>query len=313
MLPDLQVWRALCNELAFGRGAVLVAVVEHRGSSPGRAGWLMAVGQGGWLAGTTGGGPAEQQVLKRAADMARAGILDPVLVTQIHRAGAEHASGMLCGGEQMLALVPLSPADGRRVAVVIGALTAGHTLTWTITAGGLSVPGAAPEGFTTHDGQWSYRHSSGPSHRVVIVGAGHVGAALARVLVPLGFWVSGVDERPGAELVGVADEFSWSRRGYEELADVVPPGERTFVTIATHSPDRDAAALAALAGVQLGYLGVLGSRAKLAHLPDTARVHAPMGLGIGSHTPQEIAVSVAAELVAVRSAQAAQRGAMPVS
>lgn len=82
---------------------------------------------------------------------------------------------------------------------------------------------------------------------------------------------------------------------------MVPAGDRTFVVGAAHAPDRDVAAVAALGGVRLGYLGVPGSRAKLAQLPGHPCLEAPMGLPIGSHTPEEIAVSVAARLVGVRS------------
>ena len=94
-------------------------------------------------------------------------------------------------------------------------------------------------------------------------------------------------------------------RSYADLAQVVPAGERTLVTITTHAPDRDAVAFDALRELPLGYLGLLGSRAKIVRLlggrPQQPHLHAPMGLPIGSHTPEEIAVSVAAELVAVRS------------
>ena len=76
----------------------------------------------------------------------------------------------------------------------------------------------------------------------------------------------------------------------------------------THSHERDAAALHALAGRPFGYLGLLGSRHKLSQLlageeqPDC--LHAPMGLPIGSHTPEEIAVSIAAQMVRVRNLKA---------
>ncbi|HSN44617.1 MAG TPA: XdhC family protein, partial [Propionibacteriaceae bacterium] len=86
---------------------------------------------------------------------------------------------------------------------------------------------------------------------------------------------------------------------YDELSSVVTPGAETFVLIAAHQPSRDLAAVEAVTGLDLGYLGVLGSRSKVAHLALGSSVHAPMGLPIGSHTPDEIAISVAAELIAV--------------
>ena len=74
----------------------------------------------------------------------------------------------------------------------------------------------------------------------------------------------------------------------------------------THSHERDAVALAALEPLELGYLGLLGSRAKVRRIVGDREMpawfHAPMGVPIGSATPAEIAVSIAAEMVAVRSA-----------
>ncbi len=301
VLPERRVWRALRHELTQGRPAVLVVVVAHTGSSPGRTGWLMAVGRGGWLAGTTGGGAAEAQVVSWVVDLLREPEPAPRLVNQTHRSGAANASGLLCGGEQVVALIPLATASAAQLGHVDAALTRGDTVTWTITPHGWTLGGTGDDGFTRDGRGWVHTQTSGPSHRVVVVGAGHVGSALARVLVPLGFKVSVVDERPGAavRLADLAHDVVVVP--YENLRAVVTPSERTFAVIATHAPDRDAAAVAALADVALGYLGVLGSRAKLAHVPDVPHLVAPMGLPIGSHTPEEIAVSVAAQLVAARS------------
>jgi xanthine/CO dehydrogenase XdhC/CoxF family maturation factor len=77
------------------------------------------------------------------------------------------------------------------------------------------------------------------------------------------------------------------------------------------TPARDQAALGALAGLKLGYLGVLGSPAKLRRIGVPGRVHAPMGQPIGSHTPEEIAVSVAAELL--QTLRQARRAAVPTA
>lgn len=308
LLPELRVWRALAAEVAQGLPAVLVAVVAHAGSSPGRTGWLMAVGRGGWLAGTTGGGAAEEQAIQRASGLLAQGEPKHRLLTQTHRTGSEDASGLLCGGEQVLALVRLTPSCAALLATLDRALTRGDTSSWTISPDGLR-PGGSNVEFTQDDDGWSYTQVSGPTHHVVVVGAGHVGQALARTLIPLGFRVSVVDERPGAaaRLADLAHDVV--EQPYEQLAAVVPVGERTLVAVATHAPERDAAAVAALGDLPLGYLGVLGSRAKLATLTGAAHLRAPMGLPIGSHTPEEIAVSVAAELVALRT----QRGATPVS
>ncbi len=137
-----------------------------------------------------------------------------------------------------------------------------------------------------------------------VIGAGHVGSALGGLLVGLDFRVVLVDERPG---LPVDDTAAHERlvRPYEELARVVVAGPTSFAAIMTHSHERDAVALAALEPLELGYLGLLGSRAKVRRIVGDRETppwfHAPMGVPIGSTTPAEIAVSIAAEMVAVRS------------
>lgn len=280
-LPELLVCQALLGELDRGRPTVVAAVVSHTDGSPGRTGWIMAVGQDGWLAGTVGGGAAEEAAVRRGLALLDTGAARTVRLTQTHRPDAEHASGLLCGGEQLLALAPLADASRHGLRAAIDALERGERFTWS-PAEDVSV-------------------MLGPTHRVVVVGAGHVGQALAPLLVRLGFRVDVIDERAGAaaRLQGAAHAVH--TLAYEDLADVVPPGEDTFVVVATHAPDRDVAAVAALAGTPLAYLGVLGTPSKLANLPGRPELEVPAGLPVGSHTPNEIALSVAARLVALRS------------
>ena len=150
-----------------------------------------------------------------------------------------------------------------------------------------------------------------PAPRLVVIGAGHVGQQVARLAAHVGFRVQVVDDRekfasaerfPDAE-VTVADLPDWLHRA--EL----PPS--AFVVIVTRGHRHDLDALRALVARDLRYLGLIGSRAKVARLFDALaaesmppecleRVHAPIGLDIGAVTPTEIAVSIVAELIGVR-------------
>ncbi|MCC7241800.1 MAG: XdhC family protein [Acidobacteria bacterium] len=146
-----------------------------------------------------------------------------------------------------------------------------------------------------------------------VFGAGHVGYYLARVASEAGFEVHVVDDRaafanrerfPFAASVTVDDIPTWL------VQAALPPSAYAVVVTRGHRHDLDA--LAALVPRELRYLGLIGSRAKVARIYDQllggrhasleqlSRVHAPIGLDIGAVTPQEIAVSIAAELVAVR-------------
>ena len=151
-----------------------------------------------------------------------------------------------------------------------------------------------------------------PAPPLYIVGAGHVGWHLARMAAEAGFRIHVIDDRekfanaerfPAAENIEVDDIGAWLHRA--EL----PPGGYAVVVTRGHTHDFEA--LRALAARELRYVGLIGSRAKIARIFDALeaegmpaeclrRVHAPIGLDIGAITPAEIAVAILAELIAIR-------------
>ena len=151
-----------------------------------------------------------------------------------------------------------------------------------------------------------------PSPELYVIGAGHVGFHLARLAADVGFRVHVIDDRekfanrerfPEATEVVVDDIPSWIDRAN------LPP--HAYAVIVTRGHTNDLEALRALAPRELRYLGLIGSRAKVARIYDALladqvapatleKVHAPIGLDIGAVTPQEIAVSILAELIAVK-------------
>jgi len=164
-----------------------------------------------------------------------------------------------------------------------------------------------------------------PSPELFVIGAGHVGFHLARLAHEVGFRVHVVDDRekfanrerfPQAAQVIVEDIPAWIAR------TSLPP--HAYAVIVTRGHTNDLEALRALAPRELRYLGLIGSRAKVARIyeqlvedsiPADAlkHVHAPIGLDIGAVTPQEIAVSILAELIAVKHGKMAGRKAGELS
>ena len=149
-----------------------------------------------------------------------------------------------------------------------------------------------------------------PSPRLFVIGAGHVGFYLAKLASDIGFQIHVVDDRekfanserfPGAN-VTVESIPEWLHRAE------IPPA--SYVVVVTRGHQHDLDAMRALAARDLKYLGLIGSRAKVARIYDALleegmppeclqRVHAPIGLEIGAVTPAEIAVSILAELIAI--------------
>jgi xanthine dehydrogenase accessory factor len=164
-----------------------------------------------------------------------------------------------------------------------------------------------------------------PSPELYIIGGGHVGYHLARLAHEVGFRVHVVDDRekfanrerfPTAEEVVADDIPTWL------AAATLPP--HAYAVIVTRGHTNDLEALRALAPRELRYLGLIGSRAKVARVYDAltadgvpaeqlTRIHAPIGLDIGAVTPQEIAVSILAELIAVKHGKIAGRDAAELS
>ena len=164
-----------------------------------------------------------------------------------------------------------------------------------------------------------------PSPELYVIGAGHVGYHLATMAQDVGFQVHVVDDR---------EKFA-SRERFPNASEVVNEDipawlERTklpshaYVVIVTRGHTNDLDALRALAPRELRYLGLIGSRAKVARISDQLlsegmqpdvlkQVHAPIGLDIGAVTPQEIAVSILSELIAVKHGKIKSRDASEMS
>lgn len=164
-----------------------------------------------------------------------------------------------------------------------------------------------------------------PSPELYVLGAGHVGAHLATMAAQAGFEVHVVDDRekfanaerfPTAAEVVADDIPAWLSR------TAIPP--HAYVVVVTRGHTNDLEAMRGLITRELRYLGLIGSKAKVARISDQLiadgvdpallrQVHAPIGLDIGAVTPAEIAVSILAELVAVKHGRIRSRDAADLS
>jgi xanthine dehydrogenase accessory factor len=164
------------------------------------------------------------------------------------------------------------------------------------------------------DGRLTFIEPLLPLPRLVIAGAGHVGRAVARLGKLLDFSVTVIDDRPEfacAENVPEADEIIVGDIGESVRRVEDSPGN--YFVIVTRGHRNDAEALRAAVRRPAAYVGMIGSGRKIeimrgeflengwATAEEWAKVHAPIGLEIGSKTVEEIAVSIAAELVLVRA------------
>ncbi|RSK36006.1 XdhC family protein [Hymenobacter metallilatus] len=314
---DMLVWQHAAVNLRAGIPVALLCVLQSVGSSPGRQGFKMTVTAGS-LAGSIGGGIMEHKFVELARTLLRQPGFAPVLRHQVHRREApSNRSGMICSGEQWVLLLPLSAADLPVISRVKQQLRGpGRSRLWLTARGGVQVEELAPPGphcSVQLGSDWAYSEQIGFRDQATIVGAGHVALALSRVLASLEFDLTVLDDRPGLN-THLLNPFAHYKRTvqYEQLPQEIPAGPHQYVILMTFGYRSDLVALRALLQHPVRYLGVMGSQAKIAEMmavlraegvseQDLARVHAPIGLPINSRTPEEIAISIAAELIRERN------------
>lgn len=297
LLPLLET---LVADVDAGRPVALCAVLATKGSTPQHPGAAMLVRADYSTVGTLGGGCVEAAVRQRAFEHLQRGearLMDFVLD---HDYGWD--DGLICGGRMFIGCQPVTAAN---VAPYRAALAPARR----------REPAAVP--ITVCDeaaGEHAYRIHLETPPTLFIAGAGHVGQALARLAVELDFHVVVIDDR--AEFAAPHRFDPRVELRVDPIAAALaeyPLDEACYVVIVTRGHKNDHQALDAVVRRPAGYIGLIGSRRKsrmiLKDLEDTGvsrdelgRVHSPIGLPIGAVTVNEIAVSIAAQLVEHRRA-----------
>ena len=307
---------------------MLLVVAESSGSSPGRAGYKMAVTVDGELCGSIGGGVMEVNLVEQSRailsePLAVAGGLTLPINEQIHRKDVPNSSGMICSGKQTVIFRFLSPVNADSVAAIINTLKNHLSNYFTITPTVFSV---APAKNEPHDAdfhfkklnetEFTYCEKLGPKNELYIIGGGHCALALSEMMSKMDFRISIFDDRPSLNTLGkneFADDITIVD-SYENLTGHIPNNDNVYVVVMTLGYSSDAVVIRRLIDHDIKYTGVLGSRAKMATLmkelkeegfdaDKLTRIHTPIGWPINSRTPEEIAVSIAAEIIAVKNSK----------
>lgn len=285
---------------------LLAAVATSRGSTPGTPGALMVVTDDA-TAGTVGGGGVEHDIIRSTRDGERG------IVEWDH---ADAANDSLCSGHQTMVVVELGDSDRGALASAVERLARNGCGTLEISPSGLVFDGdeTRPAGLERESATgWRAHIPVGLTETLYLAGGGHVALAVSRVMATLPFRIVVLDDRP--ELATLeANRWAHERRivNWATVDREVLPGEHSWIVIMTHGHRHDADVLERLLPLDLRFLGMLGSNAKVQAVrsgllargadPDRlAKVRAPVGLPIASHTPPEIAVSIAAQLVGERN------------
>lgn len=337
--------RQLLTTLAAGRAAAYCRLVETRGSTPQKAGAVMLVFADGSQAGTLGGGCVEAEVKRRAIAL----LADQRAELCKFQLDSDYGwdDGLICGGRMLVLIQPITAdsadyfrqlgemidaGQGATEAIVFDAdaaglpaptsylLAANGTLLATLNAPARELPPAIAQDLKPLEIRPRPYISAGISYlpvlprcRLIIVGGGHVGQAVAELATPLDFEVWVIDDR--ADVVSEARFPHADRRiagAVDQVLPTLPIDHDTYCLIVTRGHNHDEEALFHVVNRGARYVGLIGSRRKIRLIFDDLleqgvtrdaleRVHAPLGIDIGSQTVPEIAVSIAAELVAHRN------------
>ncbi|MBN3804282.1 XdhC family protein [Paraburkholderia sp. Ac-20336] len=307
---NLEVLKSSARWLEQGHRALLVTVVRTWGSSPRPEGAMLVVRDDGTVVGSVSGGCIEDDLIDRVR---RRGIekTKPEVVKYGITADEAHRFGLPCGGTIQLVLEPLTEASG--IAELCYAVESGRLVARTLdmaTGAARLGPARMTDGVDCNDQRLVTIH--GPRYRMLVIGAGQLSRYLCNIAVGLDYQVTVCDPReeyteawnlPGTTLI---------RSMPDDAVLDMKLDERCAVIALTHDPKLDDLALMEALKTRAFYVGALGSRRNNAarrerlgefdlDATELARLRGPVGIYIGSRTPPEIAVSILAEVTAVKN------------
>jgi xanthine dehydrogenase accessory factor len=307
---DLEVLRKSVEWLRAGKRVLLVTVVRTWGSSPRPPGAMLAVREDGNVVGSVSGGCIEDDIVERSRREG-AYVTRPQAVTYGVSAEDARRFGLPCGGTIQLVLEPLgahSRIDDLLVAVESGKLIA---RTLNLDTAAVDLADAASTDGLAFDGQ-VLTTVHGPRYRMLIIGAGQLSKYLAQIAVGLDYQVVVCDPREEYTQTWDVSGVTLVRTMPDDTVVDMRLDERCAVVALTHDPKLDDLALMEALKSPAFYVGALGSRAnnskrrvRLEEFDLTRtqieRLHGPIGVYIGSRTPPEIAISILAEITAVKN------------
>ena len=311
------IFTTLLYEMEKHHDTVLCTIIADSGSTPRGKGAQMLAGDAGLLSGTIGGGAVEGGAIALGQTLLRE------RRSAVHEYKLRHNDGedigMVCGGDVTVHLQFIAAGDPvwRELAGSVlhrialrqpGALV-------------LALDGGAPALRDVPETDSAHIALPLPiGERAILFGGGHCSLALCPLLTTVGFRVTVVDDRP--ELV-TKERFPTADAviccDLNRVTETVPIGEEDYVVVMTNGHSHDFAVQEQVLRGRYAYIGVIGSRAKTASVNARLReagiseaaiasVHTPIGTAIKAVTPEEIAVSIAGEMICVRATRRENAG-----
>lgn len=307
----MSVWNFIETKLQHDFDVMLLFVAESIGSSPGKAGFAMAVANDDSFNGTIGGGIMEYKLVEKAKSLLQQNHQTIFLQEQYHdKIHAKNQSGMICSGSQKIIFVPLSEKDLSTIQSINHQTKKSFSITTnSFTANNFELN----EWKFIDENNWQYTQNIIQQNVIHIIGGGHCGLALSELMSFLGFYIHIYDDRENLNTVE-QNYYAHEKHlvNYENINNFLNASAKDYVVLMTIGYRTDKIILSQIIKNSYYYLGLLGSEKKINTLFTELKqegvnddllnkIHTPIGVNINSQTTQEIAVSIAAEIIKVKN------------
>ncbi len=322
-MKELILWQFVHTELEAKHNVILASVLSHQQGSPGKQGFKMVVSSSGKAYGSIGGGVMEKNFIEFCADKFSKNESVFELKTLHHKTNTEfEKSGLICAGSQTIYLHTFNSKNEKDLSLVNKVIKAYakpsnnyiHYKTGKIE---VSKRKDFNENYffeiSEKDNQWECFEKAGYKNFAYIFGAGHVGFELSRVLHSLDFHISIFDDRKNFPFLE-NNFFAHEKHNisYTKVGKYVKDSQYSYNFVVTTGYISDKESIKQIVSKQSRYIGLMGTQRKIKKIFNECvkegvnknllkKVKAPIGLDINSNTPEEIAVSIAAEVIKIKN------------
>ncbi|MCH8170780.1 MAG: XdhC family protein [Bacteroidetes bacterium] len=312
----LNFWNFIFAELKADKKIAILIVADSSNSSPGRQGFKMAIAENSEVFGTIGGGIMENDISEFTLDL-MSSENDTAIKRLFHSNTSIHQkSGLNCGGRQTVIIKILTKKHLTKIGQIIENLAQRKKGELLISESDFSYSNNSnltKIHFKDEETNWEYKEQVGFIETAYVIGGGHIGLAVSKIIKSLGFYVVVLDNRADVYTIKqniYADKIIICK--YNEVGSKIIEGNKSFIIITTSNYLSDIVALKSVINKNVKYIGLMGSKRKIKTIFNSlteegidkklfSKVHTPIGLEIEAETPEEIAVSIAAEIIKVKN------------
>ncbi len=316
-MNEKSFWQFARDNIKEYDKVLLLTVADSSNHSPGRQGFKMLLTQSGLTKGTVGGGIMEKQLIDYGLELLSGKVEKQIKRLQHSPKTDLEESGLICGGFQTIIFSILSKNEISTIDKILENLNKRENGILKLSYNLFdydSTQSQKDDCFFNYENEtkYLYKENIGFTDTAYIVGGGHVGLAVSQIMKFIGFYVIVFDHR---EYVFTMNQNTYADEkiitDYKNVNQFIKEGSKSYAIIVTpmHMGDKDA--LGSVINLDLKYIGMMGSARKIKTVFNNLvkdgvdkklfdKVHTPIGLEIEAETPEEIAVSIASEIISIK-------------